>query len=64
MPHEPTELDLFRLIVDDDMLEHLVEATNHYAEKKKDTKPNMYARFKRHPLTADEVMWLPNLVEH
>ena len=47
-PHLPdnlnrdaSELDLFRLFIDE-VLEHLVIATNDYAEKNKHQKPNMY----------------------
>ena len=55
LPQDATELDLFHLFVDDEVLERLVTATNEYAEQKKDSKPTMYARFKRHTLTTDEV---------
>ena len=56
LPEEPSELDLFRLFVDDEVLQRLVTATNDYAEKNKENKPNMYERFRRHPLTTEEMM--------
>ena len=37
---QPSDLDVFRLFVSDDMLEHFVKATNSYAEKKKEEKRN------------------------
>jgi hypothetical protein len=51
-----SELGLFRLFFDDSVLERLVTSTNDYAEKNQSIKPNMYKRFKRHPLTPDEIM--------
>ena len=56
LPEELSELDLFRLFVDDEVLQRLVTATNDYAEKNKQNKPNMYERFRRHPLTTEEMM--------
>ena len=55
-PLEPTELDLFCLFVDDEVLDRLATSTTQYAEQKKGTKPTMHTKFKRHPLTADEIM--------
>ena len=62
-PHLPdsvgddtSELGLFRLFFDDSVLERLVTSTNDYADKNQSIKPNMYKRFKRHPLTPDEIM--------
>ena len=56
LKEDASELDLFRLFIDDEVLERLVSATNDYAEKNKHQKANMYQRFKRHPLTNDEMM--------
>ena len=53
---EPTALDIFRLFIDDEVLEHLITATNQYAAQKRERTPTTYDRFKRHPLTAEEVM--------
>lgn len=53
---EPTALDIFCLFIDDEVLEHLVTATNQYAAQKRDRTPTTYERFMRHPLTAEEVM--------
>ena len=51
MSKDASALDLFHLFVDDDIFDRLVTATKDYAEK-----TNMYQRFKRHPLTNDEMM--------
>lgn len=37
-----SELDLFRLYITDEVVEHFVEATNEYAEAQKAAKPAMY----------------------
>jgi DNA excision repair protein ERCC-6 len=42
--------------VDQDVLQRLVTATNDYAEKNRNTKANMYRRFRRHPLSCEEIM--------
>ena len=62
-PHLPfpeqqciTELDLFSLYITDGMLEHFVEATNSYAESKKESKRGMYRQFKLVPLTKEELL--------
>ena len=62
-PHLPfpeqqhiTELDLFGLYITDDMLEHFVDATNSYAESKKESKRSMYRQFKMVPLTKEELL--------
>lgn len=44
--HDVTELDLLQLFITDDMIGRMVEATNLYAEAKKESKPAMYVRFK------------------
>ena len=49
-------LDLVQLFIDDSVLERLVKSTNDYADKNRTKKPNMYKRFKRHPITPDEMM--------
>lgn len=60
-PHLPddgsmlSELDLFGLYINDEVIERLAMATNDYAEKKKDSKKAMYRRFKLSPLTAEEM---------
>ena len=51
-----SELHLFRLFFDDDILARLVDATNKYAEEKKLQKKVMYTRFKRRALTKEEMM--------
>ena len=58
MSKDASEFDLFHLFVDDNILDRLVTATKDYAEKTKRQKTNMYQRFKRHPLTNDEMMRL------
>ena len=50
-----TELNLFCKYFDDAVIEHLVDATNDYAERKKTAKRLMYMRFKSLPLTSEEV---------
>ena len=54
--HKPTELDLFCLYINDDMLEQFVSATTSYAESKKERNKTMYQRFKRSPLDKDEIL--------
>ena len=49
------ELDLFSKYFDDTVIKQLVDATNDYAEQKKNTKRLMYKRFKNVPLTSDEM---------
>ena len=51
-----TELDLLRLFISDDLLDKFIIATNAYAETKKNVKPAMYIRFKRTPLTREELL--------
>ena len=53
---QPSDLDVFRLFVSDDMLEHFVNATNSYAEKKKEEKRNFYRKFKLVPLMKEEML--------
>ena len=59
-PHLPSDnlekLDIFRLFFDADTLERLVVSTNAYAESKKAQKRLMYLRFKKSPLTKEEMM--------
>lgn len=50
-----SELDLFGLYIDDEVIERLVEGTKQYAEKQKDSKVPMYRKFKQSPLTAEEM---------
>ena len=59
-PHKPpdTELSangLFELFFTDDIIKHLVQATNSYADLKKGAKPSMFKRFRYHQLTEDEM---------
>ena len=50
-------LYLFCLFVDDEILNRLAaNTTTQYAAPKKDAKPTMHMKFKRHPLTADKIM--------
>ena len=49
------ELNLFRKYFDDTVMKQLVDATNDYAEQKKNTKRLMYKRFKNVPLMSDEM---------
>ena len=51
-----TELELLRLFISDDMLEKFIVATNAYAEAQKEAKQAMYTRFKRTPLTKEELI--------
>ena len=51
-----TALDYFRLFFNDVVLDHLVMATNAYAEDKKDVKRSMYRRFKLKELTKEEML--------
>lgn len=51
-----TELDLFRVYITDDILEHFIETTNDYAEAIKEAQPIMYQRFRKHPLTKAEML--------
>ena len=51
-----TELDLLRLFISDDLLDKFIIATNAYAETQKNVKPAMYIRFKRTPLTREELL--------
>ena len=53
--HNPTELDLFRLFITDDIVDRLVQATNSYAESRKDAKKSTYQRFKRSILSREEM---------
>jgi hypothetical protein len=50
------ELDLFSLFFTDELVEKMVHCTNLYAESKKDSKPQLYMKFKRHTLTKGEMM--------
>lgn len=51
-----TELELLRLFISDDMLQKFIVATNAYAEAQKEAKQAMYTRFKRTPLTKEELI--------
>lgn len=53
--HDPTELDLFHLFITDDIVDRLVQATNSYAESRKDTKKSTYQRFKPSILNREEM---------
>ena len=50
-----SELDVVKLFLTDDILEKFVTATNDYAESKRNVKKSMYLRFKRSPLTKEEL---------
>ena len=52
---EQTGLNLFRLFINDDVLDRLVESTLAYAESKKDQKRLMYMRLHKSPLTREEM---------
>lgn len=53
---EPTTLDIFCLFIDDDeVLEHLITATTSMLLQSERTQTT-YKQFKRHPLTAEEVL--------
>ena len=54
--HTPSELELVRLFISDDVVQYLVEATNLYAEGKKELKKAMYLSFKPTVLDEDEMM--------
>ena len=56
LQEEPLEIELFSLFVDQDVLQCLLTATNDYAEKNRNTKANMYRRFRRHPLSCEEII--------
>jgi hypothetical protein len=52
---DQTGFDLFRLFINDDVLDRLVESTLAYAEAKKNEKRLMYIRLQKSPLTKEEM---------
>jgi hypothetical protein len=56
LAEQPSELELFGEFIDRDILQHIVDATNAYAEQKKTTKRLTYSRFKAHSLTTEEIL--------
>ena len=52
---DQTGFDLFRLFINDDVLDRLVESTLAYAEAKKNEKRLMYMRLQKSPLTKEEM---------
>jgi hypothetical protein len=53
---EAKELDIFSYFFTEELIDRLVLCTNLYADAKKDSKPTLYAKFKRHPLIQEEMM--------
>jgi hypothetical protein len=50
------ELDLLSLFFTEELIDQMVHCTNLYAESKKDSKPQLYMKFKRHAVTRGEMM--------